>query len=368
MQKEDTARDIIGQTSFVTRVSTQGRNYFTLVAWLLYSVFKGRAKLLTTAIVLNLVHLAAQAAAIFVIYWYAKQMENGGLVTVPYLNFDVNLRDEIQWLWLVVVVSTAGFVISASLLYLSRKLVLDVVEQHYGQSLEKVVLLSRRLPDPRARLASRLLIDFGMGGLSYGCRRGALIASTFANTIAAMIGAVGASSVLLHIDLPLTMLILVSAILSTLLLYPLTLRAMQTAKAREKAGVAFKRESRRHFEVRTSEQTTHSIPTAAGVARMLLRRRRVTTQIVFAIEIGATIILSVVIYYMASQAFSGREEWAIFIAYIGALRIVLAGVSAAIQAFASVSRYYLLIVRYYLFMRDFREAADYAARQGRSGR
>ena len=54
------------------------------------------------------------------------------------------------------------------------------------------------------------------------------------------------------------------------------------------------------------------------------------TEIVFAIEIGVTVILGVVVFYMASQALAGREEWAIFIAYVGALRIALGGATAAI--------------------------------------
>ena len=58
-------------------------------------------------------------------------------------------------------------------------------------------------------------------------------------------------------------------------------------------------------------------------------RRRVLTELVFAIEIGITVILGLVIYYMASQALAGRRAWAIFIAYIGALRMTLNGGSQA---------------------------------------
>ena len=351
MQKDASTGSIIS-TRFLSRALTQGRNYSTLVAWLLYTVLKGRTKTLAIAIVLNLVHLATQAAAIFIIYWYAKQMEDSGTFSVPYLNLEVNLKSGLEWLWAVVIFSTACFVISASLLFLSRKLVLDIAEEHYGRSLEKIVLIARRLPDPRARLASRLLTDFGIGGISTGCRRGALFASAFANAIAAVVGAVGASVFLIRIDLPLTLLIVVSAILAALLLYPLTLRAVHSAKAREKAQAAFSAERRRFYEIRTSEQSAEGMTTATKLARAYMLRQRVLSELVFAIGIGVTIILGIVVYYMASQAFAGREQWAIFIAYIGALRIVLAGISAAIQAFASVSRFYPGIVRYYLFTQD----------------
>jgi len=329
--------------SFVTRVARQANNYSTVVLWLLYTVFKGRTRALVIAIVLN---------AIYAVYWYALQMEQTGIATVPFWHLQVNLKDQPEWLWVVVIFSTACFVTSACLLFLSRRLVFDIAEKHYGQSLEKLVLLARHLPDPRTRTASYLLNDYGLGGLSTGCRRGALIATAFANAISALIGATGAAVFLLLIDSPLTLLILVAAVLAALLLYPLALRAVLSAKAREKAQGAFKLEVRQLSEQRAPELAAESVKSAHALASAFMMRRRVLTELVFAIEIGITVILGLVIYYMASQALAGRAEWAIFIAYIGALRITLAGCSQAIQAYASISRYYPRIVRYYLFVKD----------------
>jgi hypothetical protein len=137
-----------------------------------------------------------------------------------------------------------------------------------------------------------------------------------------------------------------------LFLYPLTLRAVQSAKDREKAQAAMRAEVRKLNEDPTVEQTATSLESVDEVARAYIMRRRVLTELVFATEIGITILLGVVIYYMASQALAGREQWAIFIAYVGALRLTLNGAALAIRAFASVSRYYPQIVRYYLFIKD----------------
>jgi hypothetical protein len=68
--------------------------------------------------------------------------------------------------------------------------------------------------------------------------------------------------------------------------------------------------------------------------------------------IAVTIILGVVVYYMANQALKGGASWAVFIAYIGALRLVLSGCTQVIRAFAGVSRFYPQVVPYYAFMRD----------------
>ena len=104
-----------------------------------------------------------------------------------------------------------------------------------------------------------------------------------------------------------------------------------------------------------------------GVTRLQARRQRDTVQearhaldiaidqvaeIVGDVEVGITVILGVVIYYMASQALAGREDWAIFIAYIGALRMTLNGGAQVVRLLASVSRYYPQIVRYVLFAKD----------------
>ena len=64
--------------AFLPRVWRQGRNYFSLVGWLLYTAFKGRTWKLAIAVALSLLHLATQGAAIYVVYWYGRQMEKNG--------------------------------------------------------------------------------------------------------------------------------------------------------------------------------------------------------------------------------------------------------------------------------------------------
>ena len=100
--------------------------------------------------------------------------------------------------------------ISAVFLYLSRGHIFDIVEQHYARSTEQVVIQCLRLPDARARLASRLLVNYGVGGLITGCRRGALTAISFANAIIGVIGGMGAAVFLFSIELTLTLLILIA--------------------------------------------------------------------------------------------------------------------------------------------------------------
>src|SRR6185295_15653016 len=302
MQKDVSGSGTIKPDRFFPRIWRQGRNYSTIVGWLLRRAFTGRHWQLAIAVVLSLLHLSSQAAAIYVVYWYGKQMEQTGLVTVPFIDLHVNLKDDPQWLWAIVAAAIALFVISAVLLYMSRKVILDMVEKFFARSSEQLVLLTLRVPDPRVPIASHIIMDHGLGGLTAGCRRGALIAISFANAITAVVGGVGAAFFLFRIDLPLTLVIIGSALLAALFLYPLTLRAVQSAKDREKAQAAMRAETRKLNEDPTVEQTATSLETVDEFARAFMMRRRVLTELVFATEIGITILLGVVIYYMASQA------------------------------------------------------------------
>jgi hypothetical protein len=339
-------------TSFLSHVCRQGRNYSALVGWTLYTGFKGRTTKLAFAILLSFLSLACQAAAIGTVYWYGHQMEATGHASVPYLNIDVNLRERPEWLWGIVIVSTVCFVISAAFLYLARRQILNIVEQRYARKLEQLVLQSFRLPDARARLASKLLVDVGVGGLLGGCQRGAIIAISFANAATAVVGGIGAAAFLLWSETWLTLLVFVCAGIAALFLYPLALRAAKSAKELERLRAVFKKEWVKLVQQNSRGEPLETFRCADELARTSMMRRRVTTEFIFAIQIGITFILALVIYYMASEALAGRERWVLFIAYIAALRLALTGIAQPIRAFAAVSRFYPQIVRYYLFARN----------------
>ena len=121
---------------------------------------------------------------------------------------------------------------------------------------------------------------------------------------------------------------------------------------REKVRAVFKKEWVKLAEQNSRGGELETLKCADELARDFMMRRRVLTELIFAIQIGITFILAVVIYYMASEALAGRERWVLFIAYIAALRMTLTGIAQPIRAFAAVSRFYPQIVRYYLFARD----------------
>ena len=229
----------------MVRLWEQGVNYFSLVGWLLRSVFKDRAVSFVTATVMNLLHLGCQGAAIFAIYWWARKMDANGIVSVPLLSIQFAARDEHALFWVVVIFSAICFIGSAFFLFFSRLLVLAIVEDQYAKNVEHLAFLTRRLPDPRAPWASELFVKYGFNVLAQGARRGALTAIVFASAMTAVVGSAGAAVFLIGIAPLLTFSILLAALLGSALLYPLALRAAKLGEHRKQALRAFRQEMRR---------------------------------------------------------------------------------------------------------------------------
>jgi len=337
--------------AFVSRFIRRGRNYAGVVFWLLKRSFYGQSVKLITVTVLSLFYLLGQAAAILVIYWYAQQMQGGGVLDLSTLGIKLAPQKELALLWAVVAASASSLIASASFQFAARTIIAKIVEQDFARSLRELVEIGRRLPDPRVPVANELFFDVGFKDLAGGSRRGALTAIGFSNAIPQVVGAVGAVATLFYLDLPLTLLILIGCILWATLMYPLTLRAVAFARKRQQLRSAFSQEALQLLRLGSTVGSMGDFATAPQVADAFLRLRRIKYEMTLFLQIGATVIVAVGIFYMAREIISGSGNWPIFIAYIGALRIALTGWTQAVQAFANLSRYYPQIAGYCIFMR-----------------
>ena len=153
---------------------------------------------------------------------------------------------------------------------------------------------------------------------------------------------------LFHVDMPLTLSILAASSVVAMILYPFALRGASLAKFQEQSQAAFQQQVRSLHESPPDPEIAN-LATSRDMARGYFARRRVTNEFTLATGIATTALLGLVLYYMASNALAGRAEWAIFIVYVGALRLTLSSVAALMRAFASVSGFYPQLVRYYLF-------------------
>jgi hypothetical protein len=331
----------------------RGKNYLRLVGWLLHRSFRGRRSTLTGLLAQSLLYLGGQWAAILLLYWYARVKQ--GEAPFPDGWFvGISLPAEPMLVWSVIALAAACLIGSSFFLYLSRSVVLRVVERDYGRSLVQLLHFAKRLPDPRAPVASRLYAEHHLGGLNSGCRLGALTAIHFCNAFAPIASGVAALVVLTLVDPWLTFLLLSAAASWVLLLYPLSLRAANLARRRERARHAFRLEAHEILR-QPAAPVPDALQTAQDLACAYLGRRRVSNEMQFLVQIGAILIAAVAALYMAYSILSGHGDWPIFIAYLGGLRLALAGSFQAAVTFASVSRFYPEIARFFLFMESARQ-------------
>lgn len=345
------SRIVAGPVASGRRFAQRGTNYARLVAWLLRRSFRGHNLKLAVILCLSLLYLAGQAAAIVVLYWYARQMQTDGVLSVLQLG-SLRVRDEPLFLWTVVGVSAICFIVSAGCLFLSRSMVIRLVELDYAGSLRELIGLARRLPDPRAPIASRIIASGGFKELHAGCRFAALTALNFCNALPPLVGGAGAAVVLVWIDRSLTGLILITAVLWATLLYPLTLRAVRLAQKRDKARAAFAAESRELLRVGSAARISDKLEGITALADAYLGRRRVMNEMALLVQIGATIIVACAALYLAHQVILGSSDWPLFIAYLGGLRMALSGCFQAATTFGGVSRFYPQVVQFALFMQS----------------
>ena len=175
-----------------------------------------------------------------------------------------------------------------------------------------------------------------------------MIAVILASAIPTTIGGMAATSALLHADMQLTLSILGASCVLAIILYPFALRGASLARFQENSQSAFRQQVRR-LQDELSVAATAETVTSSDMARGYFARRRVANEFAFVTSTMTTVLLGLVLYYLASNALAGRAEWAIVVVYIGALRIVSDSIAALMRAFAHVSSCYPQLVRYYLF-------------------
>jgi hypothetical protein len=306
------------------------------------------------ALVFNVLYLAGQMGAVAVIYGYAHLVEKGTQFKVPGTAISIEPNGP-ELIWIVVSLSALLLLASGLFQYASRRIVCRIVEDYLADSLKELIVAEARLPDPRARMASRMLLQHGFYKILGGSRRNGLIAVIFFNASVGAIGAVTALAFLFAVEPLLTFMILLGVVLGALTLYPIALRGVRFAKMREQTQAALNRDLRELFESGLGAELGHTLSTPREFAYAYMGRRRVVAEFTFVIGAALTVILAMVVYYVAEQALDGSASWATFIAYVGALRLVLAGCSQLIRAFAGVSRFYPQLVPYYAFVQDYRK-------------
>ena len=238
-----------------------GANYTTNLAWVVKRSVKGRRLKVVATVLLGQLSVGAQAAAFYALYWYAEQTQADAIVSLNPLGIELRAREDLSLLWAVAIASAVCFIGSAGFLYRSQDTAVDIGEQDVARRLTEVVRIAKRLPDPRAPEASRILLEDGLAKVTRGCRYSGSTVVTLLGAVTPLIGGVGAGAVLMVIDPILTSVLAIAAALWSVLLYPFMRRQLKINDRMIQGKRDFALESRalprglsRHRRPRTAAQ------------------------------------------------------------------------------------------------------------------
>lgn len=336
--------------AYAREVLRSGVSYTANIAWLLKRGVAGRTLKLAGAFALGQLSVAAQAAALGMLYWYSEQAQADAVVRLAPLGVELRAREDLSLLWAVVAGSAICFLASAGLLCLSRNAVVRLGQADLACNLTGIIRMGRRLPDPRAPDASRIFLAGGIKKVTAACQTGAIAMVVLLNVVTPIVGGLAAGMVLLIVDPLLTALLAVTALLWCGFLYPLMLRQVKLANSRGKENLTFRNESRALLE--SSVPLPETLASAAAVAETHLGRFRAVNAMTAVLDAGVAVIGTVAALYLAYRIIGGGSDWPIFIVYLGGLRVALQGCFAVPKGAGVVSRYYPELVVLVQFLRS----------------
>ena len=329
-----------------------GANYTTNLAWLIRRSVEGRKLKVAAVFALGQLSLAAKAAALAALYWYAAQTQSDAVVSLGPLGIELRAREDLLLLWAVVVASAVCFLASSGFLYLSQNILIGIGEEDFARRLTEVIRIARRLPDPRAPEASRIFLESGLTKVNRGCRHGASSTVTLLSAVTPMVGGVVAGAALLVIDPVLTSMLVITAALWCMLLYPLMMRQLKIADRVVRGRTAFANESRALLQSPPVAGVPEKLGSAVKLAEVMIGRRRVANDMTLVLQSGVAVIGTLAALYLAYRIIDGNGAWPIFIVYLGGLRIALNGCFAVPRTFGRVSRLYPRLVVFIQFLQS----------------
>lgn len=328
----------------------KGKRFLALLYWIVNRSFINQKRKVLLTSTLGIISPALQGAAFFCIYWYAKNIQENKLITYPLTNNSVYAREDLFLLLAVSAIAVIALFFSAALLYASRHMMMRIAERAFKTSLIQIITSSEKLPDIRAPLASRLSMK--PGALISGARRTAVTAQNIGNSFPNLIGSLTALMALFWIEWKLTLIMIVISAISITAIYPVAIHAIAYARRLKIASSAYNEYRTKVFRKTQalSDETVNNL--SKEYAFTLSARRHTIERIKLRTNMGLTTAISVAVFYIAYSLITSGGDWAIFVAYIGALQITLSRGLPVIATLAGVSRFYPDILHYFQFEQE----------------
>ncbi len=314
----------------------------------------------------NAVGMGLQLAAFGLVFAYAHALERDrqwtwmGRAWVP--------RESPELLIAVALIAAICLVVAAGLVYRARTEIIHVRRRYEEFCRHRALLLASRLPFPSADLANRILAENGLPTIAYRQARlcGRALMIVLRGTFPAGRAVIAfAALFLIHWRWSLVVVLLLPV--AAYVLYGVNVAAARASWRQERkarpAALAKRRliglihrQTFTRTEADTLLRETHEQGSAgeamdAFYARFLIRERAQWVANLFVA--GALLVLLVI---AGQTVFGGHMTWAIFLAYLFALRVFLLSSRNLVTTVVQISRMYPYLRSYADFVDDARRA------------
>ncbi len=336
------------------------RKYRRVISWLLAdSLWRLRSR--TSRIVaFGALNLVCQAGTVAVLYFYADALEQNR--TVELVGRAFAARASFTFLWLAAGSALALIVLGAAANYVSRSQAISLGRWYEETCGKRAFTLATRLPDLRARAASRLAHEGGIRQIAQGdARYCGMAVRIISYAMPALINFAVSVVAMAVIDPQLTAIIAGLATVIFLFQYPANLRAAKFSSAWENHRSPALAEflSLLHqvksapAPIDTEAPALRRIYEKGSLTRTLdafWARLRAIEEGTLVSQIGSAVVLCAAILIIGARLLEGSTDWGLLVVYLGALRVCLSNFVQIGRAVAGVSRFYPQIARYSEFV------------------
>jgi hypothetical protein len=211
--------------------AARAAEYVQTGSWLTRDFFQIRRWKVVPVILCAAAYIAMKFAAMGVIYLCVRALSEDLPVTIPGVNMLAPKSPE--FVLLSVSVGVALLIATAYFRYEVRRRAIELGRRYEERCARRIILLASRLPDPRAKVASRVI---GAGSLNQYpgyARRSGIVVRQLAQLLPTFASFVAVSAALLWMDFWLTTTLAGLALLAVLAQYPANHRVASASRVME---------------------------------------------------------------------------------------------------------------------------------------
>lgn len=334
------------------RVVRQGRQYLAVLGWLMRESIVVQRAQWRTVFAGAAINLVSNAAVVSAVYTYVRLLESDAQFTLG--RWSVEARDSVSLLVALVLVVAAALLAYSYSEYRVRATALRLGRLYEEHSFRQLVARARGLPDQRNSRANDLLETAGLRKLALNYAHYAGWSLRFiANAIPSLVMFVFALASLVALDAAMTVVVLSLGVLVVGAQYPaniLAANASSIADANQRRVIndfnTLADELNRTPRHRSAERLAETVDAfyEQKTAQIFMQanedRFRAMEVSALTTQAGGSLVLVAILAIVGSSVLKGNVEWAVLVAYVALMRLMLGSITQVFRGVTVFSRFY----------------------------